>query len=177
LNLDLSLSFSPFDFFWGVVRLGFELWASLSSKNYLQSRCPPAWATPPVHSALVIWGMGVSWTVCPDWPQTVILLISASQWAWITGMNRWCPAPFRFGSAIVMGLGLKCRPIFAYKLYPHTSAICLVSPKGQFCSRCPAYPASPCLLEDLAPYSYSPSFLGFFSPRPEHHLLYKANSP
>jgi hypothetical protein len=29
--------------------------------------------------ALVILEMGVSWTVCPGWPQTTVLLISASQ--------------------------------------------------------------------------------------------------
>jgi hypothetical protein len=35
----------------------------------------------------------VSWTVCPGWPQTSILSISASQVARITGMTHiWCPA-------------------------------------------------------------------------------------
>jgi hypothetical protein len=34
----------------------------------------------------------VSWTICPGWPQTAILLISASQVARITGMGHWCLA-------------------------------------------------------------------------------------
>jgi hypothetical protein len=37
------------------------------------------WDTPPVHFALVILEMGVSQTICPGWPQTLILQISASQ--------------------------------------------------------------------------------------------------
>jgi hypothetical protein len=36
--------------------------------------------------------MGVSWTVCPGWPPTVIALISASQLARITGMSHSCLA-------------------------------------------------------------------------------------
>jgi hypothetical protein len=34
-------------------------------------------------------GDGVSQTVCPDWPQNSILLISSSQVARITGMSHW----------------------------------------------------------------------------------------
>jgi hypothetical protein len=34
----------------------------------------------------------VSWTICPDWPQTSILLISASQVARIKSMSHWCLA-------------------------------------------------------------------------------------
>jgi hypothetical protein len=30
--------------------------------------------------------------MCPGWPQTKILLISASQVARMTGMSYWCPA-------------------------------------------------------------------------------------
>jgi hypothetical protein len=30
----------------------------------------------------------VSWTICPDWPQTLILQISASHVARITGMSH-----------------------------------------------------------------------------------------
>jgi hypothetical protein len=35
---------------------------------------------------------GVSWTICPGWPQTVILPSSVSQVARIVGMNHWHPA-------------------------------------------------------------------------------------
>jgi hypothetical protein len=44
--------------------------------------------TPPVHFALVILEM-VSCELCPGWLWTVILLISASQVARITGVNHW----------------------------------------------------------------------------------------
>jgi hypothetical protein len=44
--------------------------------------------TPPVHFALVILEMGVSLTICPAWPQTVILPISASHVARISGVNN-----------------------------------------------------------------------------------------
>jgi hypothetical protein len=36
------------------------------------------------------------WTICPSWLQTVILLISASWVARITGVSHWCPALFIF---------------------------------------------------------------------------------
>jgi hypothetical protein len=36
-------------------------------------------------------GAGVSWTIYPGWPQTSILLISASQVARITGVSYQCP--------------------------------------------------------------------------------------
>jgi hypothetical protein len=36
------------------------------------------------------------WTICLGWPQTVILLISASQVAKITGMSHWRLAPVFF---------------------------------------------------------------------------------
>jgi hypothetical protein len=35
--------------------------------------------------------MGVSQTVCPDWPQTMILPISACQISKITGVSHWPP--------------------------------------------------------------------------------------
>jgi hypothetical protein len=35
--------------------------------------------------------MGVSWTICPGWPWTVILLISASQVTRTAGVSCWCP--------------------------------------------------------------------------------------
>jgi hypothetical protein len=53
---------------------------------------PSPWATPP---ALFLWTFfwdRVSWTICPTWLQTVILLISASWIARITGASHWCLA-------------------------------------------------------------------------------------
>jgi hypothetical protein len=55
-----------------LVGLGFNLRASGS-----QSRHSTTSATPPVHFALVILEMGVSWTLCPDWSQILIFLILA----------------------------------------------------------------------------------------------------
>jgi hypothetical protein len=46
----------------------------------------------PIHFSLVILEMGVSWTICPIWPQTLILPMSASQVARITGVNHQCLA-------------------------------------------------------------------------------------
>jgi hypothetical protein len=62
---------------------------------HLQSRGSTAWATPPVHFALVF-GDGVTQTICSGCPQTMILSISASQIAWITGMSHYCLAMFNF---------------------------------------------------------------------------------
>jgi hypothetical protein len=70
------------------VGLGFELRA-LS----LQSRHSTAWATPPVHFALVILKMGSCELFPPGWPQITILLISASQVAKIAGRSHWHLAP------------------------------------------------------------------------------------
>jgi hypothetical protein len=50
------------------------------------------WATPAVHFVLIILQMQVSWTICPGWPQTVILQISVSQVARIIGMSHQPPA-------------------------------------------------------------------------------------
>jgi hypothetical protein len=52
----------------------------------LQSRCSTAWARPPAHFALVILG----------WPQTSVLLTSASQVARITCVSHWHLAFARF---------------------------------------------------------------------------------
>jgi hypothetical protein len=41
---------------------------------------------------LWLFGDGVALTICLDWPQTVILLISVSQVARIIDMSHWCPA-------------------------------------------------------------------------------------
>jgi hypothetical protein len=50
------------------------------------------WATPPVCFALVILEMGVSHTICPGWPWTLILLISASQVPRTVGLSHGHPA-------------------------------------------------------------------------------------
>jgi hypothetical protein len=42
----------------------------------------------PVHFALIILGLGVSQTICLDWPPTAILLISAPRVARITGASH-----------------------------------------------------------------------------------------
>jgi hypothetical protein len=67
----------------GLILLGFKLRAS-----GLQSKHSIAQATPPVHFALVILEMGVSRTICPNWPQTAILPISNSQVARIIGVSH-----------------------------------------------------------------------------------------
>jgi hypothetical protein len=41
-------------------------------------------------------GNGVSWTICPVWPQTAILLISASQVARIIDVSHWWQAALCF---------------------------------------------------------------------------------
>jgi hypothetical protein len=41
-------------------------------------------------------GDGISWTICPGWLQTMILLISASQVSRIIGMSHQCPAFYLF---------------------------------------------------------------------------------
>jgi hypothetical protein len=74
-----------------LVGLGFGLRASS-----LPSRCSTTWATLLVHFALVILEMGVSRNICSNCPQAVILLISASHVARITGMSHWCPAALLF---------------------------------------------------------------------------------
>jgi hypothetical protein len=57
----------------------------------LQRRCSNAWAKPPVHLLWLFWRWGASQTICPGWPQTEILLISASQIARITGVSHQSP--------------------------------------------------------------------------------------
>jgi hypothetical protein len=47
------------------------------------------WAIPPVHFAVVIFGHGVSGSICPGWPWTESSqLSSASQVARITGVSH-----------------------------------------------------------------------------------------
>jgi hypothetical protein len=56
---------------------------------------PSPWATTPAQFFVIgfFWDR-VSQTVCPDWLQTEILLISASWVARITGVSHQCPALF-----------------------------------------------------------------------------------
>jgi hypothetical protein len=72
------------------VGLGFELRVS-----WLQSRYSTTWAVFLVHFAMAILEMGgwvgVLRTICPSWPWTVILLMSASQ-VRITSISHQHPA-------------------------------------------------------------------------------------
>jgi hypothetical protein len=78
-------------FFFFLVEPGFK-----HRTSCLQSRSSITWNTPPAYFALVILEMGVSQTICPDWPQTKILPILASQVAKVTGMNHQHPAITQF---------------------------------------------------------------------------------
>jgi hypothetical protein len=49
---------------------------------------------PPVHFAVFILEMVVSWTICSGCPSTVILLISASELARIRGVRHLAPGLF-----------------------------------------------------------------------------------
>jgi hypothetical protein len=73
-----------FPFF--LVELGFELRVLC-----LQCRCSTAWVMSPVHFALVILEMKVLWTICLGCPWTIILLVSVSQLARITGVSNLAP--------------------------------------------------------------------------------------
>jgi hypothetical protein len=66
---------------------GTGVWTQDSS---LQSRSSTFKAH--LHFALVILEMGVLQTIFPDWPWTVIFLISASKVAGIKGVSQWCLA-------------------------------------------------------------------------------------
>jgi hypothetical protein len=52
-----------------------------------------SWATPPAQVFEYFWGR-VSWTICSSWLWTLMLLISASWVARITGVTHRCPAIF-----------------------------------------------------------------------------------
>jgi hypothetical protein len=69
-----------------LVDLGFELRAL-----HLQSRHSTTWATPGGVTPFCCgyFEDGISWTICLGWPWTLILPISASQVARITGMGPW----------------------------------------------------------------------------------------
>jgi hypothetical protein len=51
----------------------------------------------------------VSWTICPGWFWTEILLISASWVARITGMSHQCKGDFKFLFTCFVVLGIKLR--------------------------------------------------------------------
>jgi hypothetical protein len=74
-------------FFFFLVVLAFELNASR-----LLGRHSTPWATPSVLFCVGYFQNRVSWTICPGWLQTLILLISASHVARITGMSHWYSA-------------------------------------------------------------------------------------
>jgi hypothetical protein len=67
------------------MRLGCELRASC-----LQNKCFTAWATIPVHFALIIMVMGSCELFSPGWPWNLILPISTFQVARLTAMRHWC---------------------------------------------------------------------------------------
>jgi hypothetical protein len=72
-----------------LVGLGFDLTARKAGALPLE---------PHLQSILfwLFWRWGVSRTICPGWPQTMILPISASQVARITSVSHWRPAYFYF---------------------------------------------------------------------------------
>jgi hypothetical protein len=79
------LCFCYSSYYYFFLGLEFELRAL-----HLQSRRSNTWALSPVHFALVIFKDGVLQTICPGWPRTTILWISASQVARTTGMSHQC---------------------------------------------------------------------------------------
>jgi hypothetical protein len=66
---------------------------------------PMPWATPPSLFCKGFFQDSISQTICPCWPQTLILLICASWVARITGMSHWCLALFYFLSKMFI---MKC---------------------------------------------------------------------
>jgi hypothetical protein len=52
---------------------------------------PSPWATPPALFCEGCFQVRVSWTICPGWLWTSILLISAAWVPRITGVSYWCP--------------------------------------------------------------------------------------
>jgi hypothetical protein len=72
-----------------LVRLGFELRASVFAKQTLYYLSQ---ASSPLYLGYL--EMGVSQTICPDWPWTLILPISTFQVARIIGMSHWHLAYF-----------------------------------------------------------------------------------
>jgi hypothetical protein len=86
--VDLKLSWPLF--FFG---MGFELRALC-----LQTGRSTAWATPPVHFAVIL-EMRVSWTISLSWPRTEIFPISAFQLARMTGVSWTILYPLQLFSA------------------------------------------------------------------------------
>jgi hypothetical protein len=77
------------------VRSCFLVWANLDHDPLIYaSHC--SWNDRQSPLYLAIGWDRVSWTICPGWPWTVILLISASQVARITCVRHQCPALFAF---------------------------------------------------------------------------------
>jgi hypothetical protein len=73
------------------------------------------WATPPVLFLWWVFGDRVTWTICPGWLQIVILLISPSWVARITGLSHWHPAThFVFKSFLLWFLH---SPPFTFSLF------------------------------------------------------------
>jgi hypothetical protein len=98
LNPSLSQASVFFFFFFGGT-VGFELRAScLQSRNSMPEFILVNWSSPPVHFA-----DGILRAICLGWSWTVILLISASQVARITGINHRYPphSPFSFYYSII----------------------------------------------------------------------------
>jgi hypothetical protein len=58
----------------------------------LLDRCFITWATPPALFCVGYFWDGVLLTICLGWPQTIILLISASRVTRITGVSHQCLA-------------------------------------------------------------------------------------
>jgi hypothetical protein len=126
--------------FWGGGELGLRAYSL--EKQTLYSR-----ATPPVHFVLVILEMKVSQTLCPGWPQTSILPISASQVARITGTSHQCPAvtEFLFRKMHLFYfsfISVKAKP---QTPFPHGASLTKNSPVSKkYCPRrylCPVSPA------------------------------------
>jgi hypothetical protein len=64
---------------------GNEIW---TQGLHLQCRCSTAWTMSPSPLCSGYFGDGVLRTICPRWPQTTILPISASQTARITSVSH-----------------------------------------------------------------------------------------
>jgi hypothetical protein len=96
--------------------LGYELRASP-----LLGRHSTTWGTPPTLFCIGYFGNRVSQSICRCWPQTVILLISASRVAriqplafcWCYGLDMKCPHPQK---AHVLKDGTQCSEMESWKL-------------------------------------------------------------
>jgi hypothetical protein len=75
-------------------------WGLNSGFCFLQSSCSTTCAMPPVHFSLFIFRDEDSQTIWPGWPQTWILLNSASQASRIIGMHHQHPACYIYFTTI-----------------------------------------------------------------------------